>query len=247
MNEILEGLVKAFQLIFSGDPRVVEITLRALYVSGLAALLAILWGIPIAMILGLKKFRGQLLIKALFNALIGIPTVALGLILFLLFSRSGPFGILGLLYTPTAIIIGEAVLVTPIIVSLATTAIESIDPEIMNLAKTLGASESQASVAVLKEAASGLSLASVASFNRAIAELGVAAMVGGNIVGWTEVLTTGISIETQRGNIDLAIALGIILLALVFGINLAMNMIFQRERKWKKLRKLETSQRLWTQ
>jgi tungstate transport system permease protein len=246
LNEMLEGLIKAFQLIFSGDPRVIEITLRSLYVSGVATLMAVLWGMPVAMVLGVRRFRGRFLVKVIFNSLIGVPTVALGLILFMFFSKSGPFGVLGLLYTPTAIIIGEALLITPIVVSLATTAIEAVDPEIMSLAKTLGASESQASVAVLKEALGGVSLAGIASFNRAIAELGVALLVGGNIAGWTEILTTGISIETQRGNIDLAIALGIILLVLVFGINLTLNII-QRGRKWTRLRSSETSQRLWTQ
>jgi len=150
--EILDGLVKAFQLIISGDPTLYEITLRSLFVSGTTTLISTLWGIPIAVFLGLRNFRGKFLVKGFFNALIGIPTVALGLILYLIFSRVGPLGFLHILYTPTAIIIGQAILVTPIIVSLATTAIEAIDPEIMNLAKTLGASETQAALAVLKEA-----------------------------------------------------------------------------------------------
>jgi tungstate transport system permease protein len=230
MNEILEGLLKAFQLIFSGDPKVVEITLRALYVSGMAAAIATLWGIPIALLIGLKNFRGKFIVKTIFSTLLGIPTVALGLILFLTFSKAGPLGLLGLLYTPTAIIIGEALLITPIIVSFAVTAIEAVDPDVMNLAKTLGATESQGSITVLKEALSGISLAAIAGFNRAIAELGVAQMVGGNIAGMTEVLTTSISNETQKGNIALAIALGIILLILVFGITLTLN-IAQRRRK----------------
>jgi len=228
LTEILDGILKAFELIFSGDPRVYDATLRSLYVSGAATLIAILWGVPIAMLLGLKDFSGKLLIKSVFSTLIGMPTVALGLILYLVFSKGGPLGFLSLLYTPTAIIIGEAVLVTPIVVSFATTAIEAVDREIMNLAKTLGASESQASIAVLKEALNGVFLAAIASFNRAIAELGVAILVGGGIVGWTEVLTTGIELETARGNIEIAIALGIILLAIVFGINLALSLIQRR-------------------
>lgn len=231
MTEILDGILKAFELIFSGDPRVYDITLRSLYVSGTATLIAILWGLPIAMFLGLRNFRGKFLIKGVFSTLIGIPTVALGLILYLIFSKGGPLGVFGLLYTPTAIIIGEAVLVTPIIVSFATTAIEAVDKEILSLAKTLGASESQASIAVLKEALNGVFLAGVASFNRAIAELGVAVLVGGGIVGWTDVLTTGIELETSRGNLDVAIALGIILLAIVFGINLTLSLI-QRRAIW---------------
>ena len=230
MNEILDGLIKAFQLIFSGDPRVIEITLRSLYVSGTATLVATLWGLPIAMTLSLKSFRGRFLVKNIFNTLLGIPTVGLGLILFLLLSKAGPLGFLGLLFTPSGIIIGEAVLVTPIVVSLATTAIEAIDPEIMKQAKTLGASDSQASTTVLREATSSIVLAGIASFNRAIAELGVAQMVGGNIFHTTQVLTTVIANETQIDNIGISIALTIILLAIVFGITLTVNVI-QRRRK----------------
>jgi len=222
LNPIIEGIIKAFELIFSGDPTVYGIVFRSLFFSGVAAILAALWGTPIAMLLGLKDFHGKSVIKGFFNALIGMPTVALGLILFLTFSKAGPLGFLGLLYTPGAIMLGEAVLVTPLVVSIATTAIEAVDPEMINLAKTLGASESQASITVLKEAINGVIFSDMASFNRAIAELGVALLVGGNIAGLTDVLTTDISKYTQRGGSDLAyaIALSIILMAIVFGINL---------------------------
>ena len=230
MIDILNAILKALELIFSGNPRVYEITLRSLYISGAAALIAILWGLPIALLLGIKNFPGKFLIKGVLSTLIGIPTVGLGLILYLILSKGGPLGFLSLVYTPTAIIIGEAILVTPIVVSFTTTAIEAVDREITNLAKTLGASESQASIAVLKEALNGVFLAGIASFNRAIAELGVAVLVGGGIVGFTDVLTTEIARETSRANLEIAIALGIILLALVFGINLAINFL-QRRRK----------------
>jgi tungstate transport system permease protein len=231
LNEILDGIVKAFQLIFSGNPTVYDITLRSLLISGAATLIALSWGTPIAMLLGLKNFPGRFLIKGFFNTLIGIPTVALGLILFLFFEKeAGIVGFLHLLYTPTAIIIGEAILITPIIVSFATNAIEAVDPQIMSLAETLGASESQASLAVLKEASNGILLAGTACFNRAIAELGVALMVGGNIAGFTDVLTTAISRETQRGNMAIAIALSIILLILVFGITITVNILQRRRR-----------------
>jgi tungstate transport system permease protein len=219
LNEVLDGIVKALQLIFSGDPTVYGIVLRSLLFSGLAAIIAALWGTPIAMLLGLRDFRGKSIVKGLFNTLIGMPTVALGLILFLVFSKAGPLGFLGILYTPAAIILGEAVLVTPLIVSITTTAIEAVDPEMINLAKTLGASESQASIAVLKEALNGVILSNITGFNRAIAELGVALLVGGNIAGLTDVLTTDISKYTQRGDLAMAIALAIILLIIVFGIN----------------------------
>jgi len=217
--DILGGIIKAIQLILSGDPTLYGIVLRSFFFSGIAIILATLWGTPLAMLIGLKDFRGKTLVKTFFNSLIGIPTVVLGLALFLIFSKGGPLGFLGLLYTPGAIILGEAVLVTPILVSIATTAIEAVDPEIMNLSKTLGASESQASIAVLKEALNGVFLSNIASFNRAIAELGVALLVGGNIAGLTDVLTTAISRYTARGDLDLAIALGIMLMVFVFAIN----------------------------
>jgi tungstate transport system permease protein len=217
--DILGGIVKALQLIFSGDPTLYGIVFRSLLFSGIAVILATLWGTPIAMLLALRDFRGKTIVKTFFNSLIGVPTVVLGLILYLVFSKGGPLGLLELLYTPGAIILGEAVLVTPILISIATTAIEAVDPEIMNLAKTLGASESQASIAVLKEAVNGVLLSNIASFNRAIAELGVALLVGGNIAGLTDVLTTAISRYTQRGDLGFAIALGIILMVIVFLIN----------------------------
>jgi tungstate transport system permease protein len=224
LDQILDGIIKAFQLIFSGDPTLYGIVYRSLFFSGVATILAVLWAIPIAMLLGLKDFPGKSVVKGFFTAMIGMPTVALGLVLFLIFSRAGPLGFLGLLYTPGAIMLGEAILITPLIVSIATNAIESVDPDMMNLAKTLGASESQASVTILREAANGVLFSNVAGFNRAIAELGVALMVGGNIIGAgahsTDVLTTNISTLTARGDFAMAIALAVILMIIVFGINL---------------------------
>ncbi|MCP8316048.1 MAG: ABC transporter permease, partial [archaeon] len=126
VSEIIEGLIEALKLIFSGDPTIVEITTRSILISGTATFLSALWGVPIGMILGLKKFRGKTVLKSLFNALLGIPTVALGLILYLFFSRSGPLGFLQILYTPVGIVIGQAILITPITVSFVTSAIESV-------------------------------------------------------------------------------------------------------------------------
>ena len=229
VTEIIEGLVKAFELIISGDPMVIEITVRSVLVSASAIILSAVWGIPIAMILGLYRFRGKLILEGMFNALMGVPTVTLGLVLYLLLSKSGPLGVLGMLYDPVGIIIGQAILVTPIIVSFIASAIESVDAEIKDLAKTLGASEIEASMAVLKESLSGVGLAITASFNRAIAELGVALMVGGNISGRTSVLTTTIALETNKGNIALGIALAIILLLIVSIVSFSVNLIQRRK------------------
>jgi tungstate transport system permease protein len=221
--DILGDTIQALQLILSGDPGIFRIVFNSLFFSGTAIILAILWGTPIAMLIAMKEFRGKTILKTFFNTLIGLPTVVLGLILFLIFSRGGPAGFLGLLYTPGAIMIGQAILVTPILVSIGVSAIESVDPDIMNLAQTLGASESQAQIAVLKEAINGIILSDLASFNRAIGELGVVLMVGGNIAGGgnqTVVMTTAISRYVQISEFGRAIALGILLVLILFTINL---------------------------
>ncbi len=223
MADILTDIAEALQLIVTFDPEIVGIVSRSLLFSGTAVILAILWGTPLAMLIAMKEFRGKTLIKTFLNALIGLPTVVLGLILFLIYARSGLLGFLGLIYTPAAVIIGQAILVTPILVSIGVSAIESVDPEIMSLSKTLGASESQAQVAVLKEASRGIILSDLASFNRAIGELGVVLLVGGNIAGAgirTDVITTAISRYVQIGEFGLAIALGILLVLIVFIVNM---------------------------
>jgi tungstate transport system permease protein len=223
LADLFGDIVQAFQLILSGNPESYGIVARSLFFSGTAIILAILWGTPIAMLIAMKEFRGKTLIKTIFSTLIGLPTVVLGLILFLIFSKGGPLGFLGLLYTPGAIMIGQAILVTPILVSIGISSIESVDPEIMNLSKTLGASESQAQIAVLKEAINGIILSDLASFNRAIGELGVVLLVGGNIAGGgnrTDVMTTAISRDVQISEIGLAIALGILLVTILFAINM---------------------------
>jgi len=214
---------QALDLILSGDPEVLSITLRSLYVSGLATMLSCMWGLPLSVALGLSSFPGKKLIRGFFNALLGIPTVALGLVLYLLLSKSGPLGIFHLLYTPLGISVGQSILITPIVVSFASSAVESTDVELRDLARTLGASSFQTSSVMLRESLWGIVLAVIASFNRAIAELGIAMMVGGNIRYVTRVLTTSIALETARGEVALSIALAIILMAIVFSITVAIG------------------------
>jgi len=228
VEEFAAGFAEALRLIVSGDPEIVNITLRSIYISGTATVLSILWCIPLGVVLGLSDFWGKSFIKGVFNALLGIPTVALGLVLYLMFSSSGPLGALDLFLNPLGVSIGQAVLITPIIISFIASAVEAVDPDIKDLAKTLGASETEASFAVLRESTSGVMLAVVAGFNRAIAELGVVLMIGQNLRGRTRVLTTTIALETTRGNIALSIALAIILLAIVLSINLLTNVIQRR-------------------
>ncbi|WP_455286387.1 ABC transporter permease [[Eubacterium] cellulosolvens] len=224
LDPITEGVIRAVNLILSGDREVFTITALSLFVSVSATLLSCVWSIPISAALALRNFPGKRTVKGLFNALIGVPTVALGLYLYLLLSRSGPLGYFQFLYTPYGIIIGQCVLVTPIVVSFATSALESVDPDLRMLARTLGASVLQTDTIVIKEAFWGVILAIIAAFNRAFAELGVAMMLGGNIRNLTRVLTTAIALETARGDIALSIALSFILLGIVMSLSVAINL-----------------------
>jgi tungstate transport system permease protein len=216
---IVDGAVQGVRLILTGDSEVIQITVRSLETAAAATGMAALVGMPIGVALGLGHFRGRNFLKTLFSALVGVPTVTLGLFLFVLFSRGGPIGYLQLLYTVPGIAIGEGVLVTPLIISFVASAVESKDTGVRDLTRTLGASEYESSLAVIREAWNGVSLALVSSFNRAFAELGIAMMIGANIAGLTRVLTTAISLQTNMGELGLAFALSYILLIVVLALN----------------------------
>lgn len=232
---ILEGIQKALHLIVTGDSRIFIIALRSIYVSGLATLISSVWSIPIGVSLGMHQFRGIRFVRGLFNSLIGIPTVVLGLILYLLLVPAGPLGSIGLIYTPLGISLGQAFLITPIVVSFTASAVESVETDVRELAITLGADRLESTITVLKEGINGIILSVVSGFNRAIAELGIAMMIGGNVLVEgsalnTRVLTTAINMYTVRGEIGVALALGIILMVIVFGINMIVN-LFRREKR----------------
>lgn len=236
---IVQAFQQAFQLIFSGDPEVIGTVYRSLYVTGIGVLLACAWSIPIAIVLGLYSFRGKWLIKGTFNALIGVPTVALGLLLYLLFSRQGEFGFLHLLYTVNGIAIGQAILLTPIIVTFASSALGAADVQLRDLAKTLGASSIQTNLAIMRETAWSMVLAVTAAFNRGFGELGIAMIVGGNLFQQTRVLTTSIATETNMGNFAVAMAYAIILMVIVIAVTLSINLVErlrQEDISWKKWR-----------
>jgi tungstate transport system permease protein len=220
LEYIWEGLKEAIRLIVTGDPELVEITLRSLQVTFYAIVMASAIGVPLGVVIGMREFKGKKLLKTIFATLIGMPTVALGLFLFLLLARKGPLGNFQLLYTVQAISLGEAILVIPIVVSFTISAIESRDIRLRDLAHTLGASELNTFMTILREASDAIGLAVVAAFNRAFAELGIAMMVGANIRGLTRVLTTSIALQTAMGEIGLSIALSIILMAVVFALNI---------------------------
>lgn len=222
---IIEGIGEALRLILSLDRTVMEITFRSLYSAGLATILSTIIGLPLSVLIAMKEFPGRNGLKFLFNSLVGIPTVTLGLFLYTLFSRSGPLGSLELLYTINGMAIGQAVLIMPITVSFIISAIESKDKELRDLTRTLGASELETSIAILREAYSGVSLALVSSFNRAFAELGIATMLGANISGLTRVLTTAIALETSKGELGLSFALSFILLLVVLVLNYVIRLL----------------------
>jgi tungstate transport system permease protein len=222
---IIQAFQKAFELIFSGNSEVFATVYRSLYVSGLGTLLACLWGIPIAVFLGLYSFRGKWVIKGFFNAFIGVPTVALGLLLYLFLSKSGEFGFLRLLYTVNGIAVGQSILLTPIIVSFTSSALGAADVQLRDLAKTLGASSLRTNLAIMRETVWSMILAVTAGFNRGFGELGIAMIVGGNIFQETRVLTTSIAVETNLGQFDVAMVYGIILMTIVIALTLAVNLV----------------------
>jgi tungstate transport system permease protein len=222
-------------LIFSGDHEVYATVYRSLYVTGIGTLLSCLWSIPIATVLGLHSFKGKWVIKGIFGSLIGVPTVALGLLLYLLMSHLGEFGFLHLLYSLNGIAIGESILVTPLIVSFTSSALGAADVQLRDLALTLGASSLRTNLAVMRETVWSMVLAVSAAFNRGFGELGVAMIVGGNLFQETRVLTTTIAFETNLGHFDVALAYAIILMVIVLAITLAVNLVErlrQRETHW---------------
>jgi tungstate transport system permease protein len=222
---IVQAFQQAINLIASGDPEVYATVYRTIYVASLGTLLACVWSIPIAVFLGLYNFRGKWVIKGFFNALIGVPTVALGLLLYLLLSRQGELGSFHLLYTLNGIAIGQAILVTPIIVSFTANALGAADTQLRDLAKTLGASGFRTNLTLIRETISSMVLSVTAAFNRGFGELGIATIVGGNLLGETRVLTTSIALEINFGSFDIAMAYAIILMAIVIALALTISLI----------------------
>jgi tungstate transport system permease protein len=225
MDTLYQGATSAFGLIAGLDAELISIVLRSLCVTGAAVAVASALGIPAGAVLALKRFPGRGLLTALFNTFMGLPPVVVGLFVYLILSRSGPLGFLGLLYTPTAMVIAQTLIAFPIIAALTRSAVSDIDPRLVETAKVLGATEWRAWLRALVEARSSVGAAVIAGLGRAIAEVGAVLIVGGNIAGYTRVMTTTIAMETSKGEFALAIALGIILLGVSFGINLAFRVM----------------------
>ncbi|MEW6616363.1 MAG: ABC transporter permease [Thermodesulfobacteriota bacterium] len=220
MDYISDAILNALWLILSLDREVFGITLLSLRVSATATVFASLVGIPIGFIIGTGDFWGKRPLITLFNTLMAFPTVVVGLLLYSFISRQGPLGHLGLLFTPWAMVIGQFVLATPIIVALNISATQGIDPRVRLTALSMGANTLQTAITVLSEARFALISAVIAGFGRVITEVGCALMVGGNIRGYTRILTTAIALETTKGEFAFSLALGFILLAVAFLVNI---------------------------
>jgi tungstate transport system permease protein len=230
MDLILEGIKKAFWLLITFDPEVMGITLLSLQVSGSATFFSLFIGISIGATVALSKFPGRRIVVSIINTGMALPPVVVGLFVTIFLWRNGPLGVLGVLYTPTAMIIAQAIIATPIVMGITLASIQQLPQKLRLQILALGATRIQMVWILVKEAKLPLLAAVMAGFGGVISEVGASIMVGGNIKGYSRVLTTATVMETSRGNFDIAIALGIILILLAYFINLILTQIQQRER-----------------
>ncbi len=230
MDIIIEGIKQAFILLFTLDPEVIGITWLSLKVSGIATFISLLIGVSVGTLVALTQFPGRRIVVSLINTGMGLPPVVVGLFVTVFLWRNGPLGFLEILYTPTAIIIAQAVIATPIVMGISLAAIQALPANLRLQILALGATRLQMVWILVKEARLPLLAAIMAGFGGVISEVGASIMVGGNIKGYTRVLTTATVMETGKGNFDIAMALGIILLLLAFFINAVLTQIQQRER-----------------
>lgn len=222
MDELSRGFAQAINLILSADPALMEIIVLSLGVSGLALAISTATGVPLGAALGLAHLRAKGAITAVLYTGMGLPPVVVGLFVYLMLSRSGPFGALSWLFTPSAMIVAQTIIAFPLVTGLTMAAVQGVDPALRVQVRSLGADRVQETWAVLREARLGVVAAIVAAFGGVISEVGAVMLVGGNIEGRTRVLTTAIVLNTRQGEFALAIALGIILLALAFVANVAL-------------------------
>lgn len=223
MEYILDGLKQGLLMLLPPDREIMQIVLLSLLVSGGATVLAAMAAVPSALILALKEFRGKRFLVGLINTALSIPAVLIGLLVYGLVSRRGPLGVLGLLFNPGAMIVAQALLAFPIITALALAALKGIAREARDLALALGANRRQLALAVIRQGRFAFLTALIAGFSRVIGETGMTLMVGGNIKGHTRVLTTAISLETMKGNFEIGMALGIVLLLAALTINIILQ------------------------
>ena len=230
-----QGIVRAFELLFGFDTEVWTVTWLSLQISGCATLVSLVFGMPLGIALARSRFPGRSIAVALINTGMGLPPVVVGLFISILLWRSGPLGFLELIYTPTAMIVAQIVIAFPIVAGLTMATFQTLNPNLSLQLAGIGASKPQLLWLLCKEARLPLLAAVMAGFGGVISEVGASMMVGGNIRGQTRVLTTATVLETGKGNFDVAIALGLILLALTFAISFILTRVQQREQvRWPK-------------
>ncbi|HSR62891.1 MAG TPA: ABC transporter permease [Gammaproteobacteria bacterium] len=219
MNFFGKAFLDAFNLIFRFDAELYFVVWTSIKISMTSVFLASILCIPLAVVFSARKFPGKSFLQSLLNTLMAMPTVVVGLFLFGILSRQGPLGGWGLLYTQTAMVMGQFILIFPIILNLAIAAANTADPRIKTTSIALGASKTQQVLLFMKEVRFAMMAAIVAGFGRAIGEVGVAMMLGGNIEGYTRTMTTAIALETSKGEFEFALALGMLLLLVAFLVN----------------------------
>ena len=228
MELIWDGIREAARLWWAGDAQIIEITLRTLAISSAATALALIVGIPLGAVLALRRFWGRGLLVASVNTGMGMPPVVIGLLVALVLWRSGPLGGLDQIYTPTAMVIAQLLLSLPMVVGFSLASIQSINPRLIGQMWAMGANRWQLLWLLIRETRLGLLAAVMAGFGAAISEVGASLQVGGNLAGETRVLTTAMVLETGRGNFEVAIALGVVLVLLAFVVNLVLTAVQQR-------------------
>jgi tungstate transport system permease protein len=231
MGDLWAGLAQALRLVVTLDPDLVEITLRSLQVTLSALVIACLLALPLSALLVVRRFPFRRATIAVLNALMGLPPVVVGLVVYVLLSRQGPFGVLGLLFTPTAMIIAQVIIIVPLIASIAHQALRELWAEYHDLLISLNTTRRQRMAALIWDGRRALLTAALAGFGRAIGEVGAIMIVGGNIDHATRVLTTAIALETGKGDFALALALGFVLIAMAIGVNLAIHWLGRTERE----------------
>jgi tungstate transport system permease protein len=225
MNEIIDGITQAVQLIVTLDPEVVGITVLTLEISLASTLISAAMAIPLGGFIHFREFTGKRALVNIIQTLYALPTVIAGLLVFLLISRAGPFGFLRLLFTPAGMVIAQVVLVLPIMLGLTISALSGVAKEKKDTILALGATELQTILTLICEARFAILAGVALGFGRAISEVGAAMMIGGNIRDYTRILTTAIALQTSMGDIAFSIALGIILLSIALLVNLAVNLV----------------------
>lgn len=225
MEYFADSFAAAFALLLKFDPQIMRIIVTSVYISLTASVIAALLAIPAGVTMALNRFKGKATIQHLLNTLMAMPTVVIGLLLYGLFSRAGPLGEWGLLYTPTAIIIAQAILIFPIMMNLTVTAVNSADSRLIPTLKSLGARPLPMMLQVIRTTRFAILAGVITGFGRAIGEVGAAMMLGGNIEGFTRTMTTAIALETSKGEFELGLALGMVLLLIAFVLNFLLSIL----------------------